>query len=70
MSGPNARSLIGTLAIIAIIVVWAFVVVSLIERAGNWTVLAQMAAFLIAGLVWVLPVRPLLTWMATGRFRR
>jgi len=30
----------------------------------------QTLFYLVAGLVWILPLKPLLRWMETGRFRR
>ena len=37
----------------------------------GWPVLVQAIFYLVAGIawVWVLPLRPLLCWMETGRWR-
>jgi hypothetical protein len=36
---------------------------------GNWPVLAQMIAYILLGVVWLLPLRRFLIWMETGRVR-
>jgi hypothetical protein len=35
----------------------------------KWPVLAQGAFYLVAGIAWIAPLKPLLRWMETGRFR-
>ena len=67
---PTARKIGGTFAILAIIAIWAALVVMLVERLTGWPVLAQMAVYLVAGIAWVVPLGPLLRWMETGHFRR
>jgi len=32
-------------------------------------VLVQAIFYLVAGIAWVLPVKPLLSWIETGRFK-
>ena len=44
--------------------------VTLIGAIDHWPVLLQMPVCLVAGLVWVVPLRPLIRWMETGHFRR
>lgn len=52
-----------------IITVWAALVVSLAAFIENWPALLQAFYYLVAGLAWILPLKPLLRWMETGRFR-
>lgn len=66
---PSWRKPFGILGILAIIAVWAAFVVSLSAIVGTWPVLAQTLFYLVAGVAWIFPVRPLLGWMETGRFR-
>ena len=70
MTAPSGRTIIGSFAIIAVIVVWAVLVVMAVERVSGWPLLAKMAVFLVTGLAWVVPLGPLLRWIQTGHFRR
>ena len=66
---PSWRLPFGILVILLWIAAWAVIVVSaapLIAGAPRWT---HALYYLVAGLVWVLPLRPLLRWMETGRWR-
>jgi hypothetical protein len=66
---PSWRKPAGIFAILALIAVWAVLVASLSGAVGQWPVLVQAIFYLIAGLAWILPLKPLLRWMETGRFR-
>ena len=66
---PSWRKPAGILAILAIIAIWAALVASVAAFIENWPVLAQAAYYLVAGIAWILPLKPLLRWMETGRFR-
>lgn len=55
--------------ILALIAAWAALVVSLSGTVGQWPALLQAIFYLSAGIAWVLPLKPLLRWMETGRFR-
>ena len=65
---PSWRKPAGIFAILAIIAGWAALVVSLSGEVGQWPVLLQAIFYLLAGIAWVFPLRPLLRWMETGRF--
>ena len=65
---PSWRKPAGIFAILALIAVWAVLVASLAGTVGNWPILLQAIFYLIAGIAWVLPLKPLLRWMETGRF--
>ena len=66
---PSWRKPAGIFAILALIAVWAAIIVSLSGSVGQWPVLAQALFYLTAGIVWILPLKPLLRWMETGRFK-
>ena len=66
---PSWRKPAGIVASLAIIVFWAALVASLAVFVENWPVLLQAPYYLMAGIVWILPLKPLLRWMETGRFR-
>jgi uncharacterized membrane protein len=73
MSTPNGipswRKPVGIIAILAIIAIWAILVVSASRYIGELHVLAQGVMYLIAGIAWIAPLRPLLIWMETGSFK-
>ncbi len=70
MNSPSSRTVIGSFAIIGIIILWAVMVIMAVEHVGNWPFLAKMTVFFVAGLAWVIPLGPLLRWIQTGHFRR
>lgn len=65
---PSWRKPVGMLLILAIIVVWAVLVASLSGVVGRWPWPGQLVFYVVAGIVWIAPLKPLLRWMETGRF--
>ena len=65
----SRRMGLGMVAIVAIIAVWAIIVASLAGPIGSLPVLLQALLYLFAGIAWILPLKPLLRWMETGRWR-
>jgi predicted membrane channel-forming protein YqfA (hemolysin III family) len=66
---PSWRQPVGILLILLLIAFWAMLVASaapLLEGAPSWLLVLY---YLVAGVVWVLPLKPLLRWMETGRWR-
>ena len=63
---PSARKISGIILIIALILVWAGLVVSLAPFVGKWPVLVQAPFYLVMGIAWIAPLKPLLRWMETG----
>lgn len=68
MNEPSWRKPAGIFAILALITLWAVLIASFSGRIGDWPVLAQALFYLVAGIAWILPLKPLLRWMETGRF--
>lgn len=66
---PSWRKPAGVFAILLLIAAWAALVASLAGFVEKWPVLVQSGFYLIAGIIWILPLKPLLRWMETGRFR-
>lgn len=66
---PSWRKPAGIFAILALIAGWAAIIVSLSATVGQWPILAQALFYLIAGIIWILPLKPLLRWMETGHFK-
>ena len=63
---PSWRKPAGAFAIIALIIVWTVLVVSLSGQIGRLPTIVQAIIYLVAGVVWILPLRPLLVWMEGG----
>ena len=68
-TSPSPRPLIGIALILLLIVGWAAFVASLAHTVGRWPVLFQAVYYLFMGLAWILPLKPLVRWIQTGRFR-
>ncbi len=64
---PSWRKPAGMLLIVAIIIVWALLVASLSGVVGQWHWVLQLAFYIVAGIVWITPMKPLLRWMEGGR---
>ncbi len=69
---PSWRKPVGMMAIIALIILWAVLVASLSSQIGMLPVWAQVPIYVVLGIawIWILPLRRLLAWMETGRWRR
>ena len=66
---PSWRKPVGALIILALIALWCVLIASLSGVIGGLHWAAQAAFYLVTGIVWITPMRPLLVWMETGRFR-
>jgi Protein of unknown function (DUF2842) len=69
MPEPSLRKLAGIALIGGIIVLWAAFVASLSPFVGKWPVLVQAPYYLVVGVAWVIPLKPLIRWAQTGSFR-
>jgi hypothetical protein len=66
---PSWRKPFGALLIVLLITVWAGLVVSQAERITALPGLVQIPIYCFAGIVWILPLKPLLRWMELGEWR-
>jgi hypothetical protein len=69
MNGPSWRKPFGMALILLLIVVWAVIVVSAAEVLVGLPWPVHAIYYLVAGIAWILPLKPLLRWMETGRWR-
>lgn len=67
---PSWRKPAGIFLILLLIAVWAAIVVAGADLVAGLHWAAQALYFTAAGIVWILPLKPLLRWMETGRFSR
>jgi hypothetical protein len=66
---PSWRKPAGALGILAYLTLWIVLIASFAGAISTWPTLAQAAVYLVAGIVWILPLGPVLRWMETGRWR-
>ena len=66
MSLPiRIRKLIGTVELICLVVVWALLAMALAQAVlGSANRVVQALYYVVAGLGWVLPAMPLISWMS------
>ncbi|HET9510401.1 MAG TPA: DUF2842 domain-containing protein [Sphingomonas sp.] len=63
---PSWRKPVGALGILVWIAVWVVLITSFSQVIGRWPVLVQAVVYLIAGIVWILPLGRVMQWMETG----
>lgn len=68
-ASPSWRKPAGMFAILAIIAIWACIIASFANTIGQWPGLLQLIFYVVVGIIWIFPVRPLLSWMEIGRFK-
>ena len=66
---PSFRKLAGAAVILLLIAVWAAFVASFAHVVGRWPILVQALFYLFMGIVWIIPLKPLVRWIQTGSFR-
>ena len=59
----------GMFAILLLILVWVVAVASFSAEIGSLPILVQLVIYVFLGIVWIMPLKPLLRWMETGRWR-
>ena len=69
MAQPSFRKLVGVGLILLLIAIWAIFVASLARFVGHWPVIVQALFYLIMGIVWIIPLKPLIRWSQTGSFK-
>ena len=66
---PSWRQPVGILLILLLIAGWAVLVASAASLIANAPWWVHAVYYLVAGIVWILPLKPLLRWMEIGRWR-
>ena len=66
---PSSRTLLGITLILLLIVVWATFVAGLAQVVGKWPVLIQALFYLIMGIAWIIPLKPLVRWIQADASR-
>lgn len=55
--------------ILLLVVVWCVLVASASAIVSEWHWVLQAIFYLVAGIAWILPLKPLLMWMELGRWK-
>ncbi|WP_430414867.1 DUF2842 domain-containing protein [Parasphingorhabdus sp.] len=66
---PNWRQPVGILLILFLLLIWLGISVNMIDWIGSWNFWLQLPVYIILGIAWIYPIRPLLIWMNTGSWR-
>lgn len=69
MQKPFIRKPLGVLFLMVLLAVYAAVIVRLAAPVLTLPALLQAPVWLVLGIAWVFPARPLVRWIETGRFR-
>lgn len=67
---PSWRKPAGIGLILLLITVWAVAVASVATLLTGLPWPAHALYYTVAGIVWILPLKPLLRWMEIGRWRK
>lgn len=66
---PSWRKPAGMFIILALILVWVVLIASFSGVIGGLHWVLQLIVYVVAGIVWIAPLKPLLRWMETGVWR-
>lgn len=60
---PSPRSFIGMVILLTGLSLYAFLAAGIGNLMSDWHLAIQMIYYLVAGLIWIIPVKKLLAWM-------
>ena len=66
---PSWRKPAGIALIVLLILFWAGLVAQFATTVSRWPALVQAPFYLFMGIAWIMPLKPLIRWMETGRLR-
>jgi hypothetical protein len=67
---PSWRRLAAIVAILLLILFWAVIIATFSNEIGRLPVLVQALFYLVVGIAWIAPLKPLLRWSQTGQWRQ
>lgn len=69
---PRLRKALGAFAMLAFVVLYAFAAMALANSrpVNEASTLWRTVVYVVLGLLWILPMMPLITWMERGRLTR
>jgi len=69
-NSPTWRKPIGMLLIILFILIWSGIAVTLIDAIDHLHFWILLPIYMFLGIAWIFPMKPMLLWMNTGKFRQ
>ncbi|HEV2569032.1 MAG TPA: DUF2842 domain-containing protein [Sphingomonas sp.] len=66
---PAKRSVIGMFLVLSVIALWAVIVASFSGLIGRLPILLQAFVYIVAGVAWIFPAKPIMRWIVTGKWR-
>lgn len=57
------RKPIASLVLLAFMAFWIWLVAAVGTHSGNWPKWAELLFYVVAGIGWILPIKPLFAWM-------
>ena len=70
MIEPSWRRPAAIAAILLLILFWAILIATFAGQIGRLPILVQALFYLIVGIAWIAPLKPLLRWAETGHWRQ
>lgn len=66
---PSYRKPVGVLGLLLGLILYGGIIGRLITPLEGLPQLLQVPVYFVLGVIWILPLKPLLLWMETGRWR-
>ncbi len=66
---PSWRTAAGIVLILLTILIWVLLIAGFASAIGKWPILVQALFYLTMGIIWIIPLKPLIRWMETGSFK-
>lgn len=66
---PSWRKPVGMILILLLILLWCGIAVTLIDQLSGLNFWLQLPVYVILGIAWIFPIKPLLRWMNKGSLR-
>ncbi|MEE4351156.1 MAG: DUF2842 domain-containing protein [Pacificimonas sp.] len=65
---PKLRKPLGVILMIVIITAYALIVMALSDPISTLPVLVQLPIYIVLGIAWIFPLKPLVRWIEVGRW--
>ena len=66
---PKLRKPLGVLLLMAIIAAYVLIVAAVAEPVSRLNALVQTPIWLVLGIAWIFPLKPLVRWIEVGRWK-
>ena len=67
---PTWRIPLGILALLFALMVYGLAIAHFLAPLfEGWPALVQVPIYIVLGVIWLVPLRPFMIWMETGRWR-